>query len=233
MVLAARKDEGDVERDASGGEFFESAEACGGGGDFDHAVRMSFGPLLAEFDVALGAFLDAERVVDVFEERIKFKADVACFAFAVFEGIAESVLGFRDELIGHLPGDFFVGKALVEEGLEIVVESAGFDEVRDDDRIAGRARSAVLFELGDEVGVDAIEPEFRAGGDEGFEWAGHGGEGEQGTGSREQTPFVAGNFRTGYNLRLTGSGFRIQPGKLETSGSRNGWDQHSFVFLHG
>src|SRR5439155_24768659 len=78
----------------------------------------------------------------------------------------EDLLGVPDDAVGHLPGDLFVAQALAHELGEFLVEAAGFDQVGDDDWVTGGAGGAEGAIAGDEVRIDAVEPQLRPRGDE-------------------------------------------------------------------
>jgi hypothetical protein len=78
-----------------------------------------------------------------------------------------------DELIGQLPGDVLVFQPLAHERRKLLVEAAGFDQIGDDDWIrsgAGGAESAIA---GHQFGINRVEPDLGAGGDERLQRTSH------------------------------------------------------------
>jgi hypothetical protein len=101
----------------------------------------------------------------VLQQRIEFEADVTIVSAGLLPDGQEDVLSLLDEAIGHGPGDGGVVVTFGSEGGDFTVETAGLEQVGDDDGIAGSAGGSEGAVAGDELRVDGIEPEFGSGGD--------------------------------------------------------------------
>ena len=110
----------------------------------------------------------------VLQQRIDLETDVAVVAAGLLPDGQEDLLGVADQLVGHLPGDLAVVEPLPHQPLDVRVEPSGGHQIGHDDRVgrcAGGARGSIRA---DQVGVDRVEPEFRAGGQQGFDGIWHG-----------------------------------------------------------
>ena len=76
------------------------------------------------------------------------------------------LLRVGDELVVELPRDGRVVQAGVDQLRDALVESAGLDDVGDDDRVGRRSRDAPGALRFNQRRVDRVEPDFRAGGDQ-------------------------------------------------------------------
>ena len=127
---------------------------------------MASAPLLAQLDVLPRTLGDGQITVRIFKQRIQFEADIAVIATRLLPNGQKNFLGLAHEHIGKAPGDILIAEPFAHQAVEVLVEATAFDEIGDDDRVgggAGGAQGAVAF---DEVGIDRIEPQLGARGDE-------------------------------------------------------------------
>ena len=166
LVLRSREDQRHVQRHA-GRYPGARAPGCGRrGGHLDHAIAVSGRPAGAERDIAGHPLVVGQATVRILEERIELEAHPAVVASRRLPDLPKHLLRTAHQVVGERPGDRVVVVAGGDALRDPAVEASGLDEVGNDDRVArgpGRARRP---RLPDEVGIDRIEPEFRAAGDE-------------------------------------------------------------------
>src|ERR1700730_12885552 len=98
--------------------------------------------MLAQVDVLLRPFPLRHIPIRVFEERVQLETDVSVVSLRGFPYRPEYLLSLADKQIGDLPGNVMVAKPFAKKLHKGLIESAGFDQVGDDDRVRRRARSS-------------------------------------------------------------------------------------------
>ncbi len=173
LVLTLGEDQRDIQRDPCGRQLFQGIQTGRRGGHLDHPILMPLRPLLAQGDIPFDPLGVRDGGMDVFKERVKLEADVAVVALGLLPDGVEHFLGVVDEMVGHLPGDVGVILPFADQLGDVVIEAAGLDQVRDDDRVARRAACAQRPVGLHQLRVDRIEPDLSTGGNQGLKR--HGG----------------------------------------------------------
>ena len=172
-VLFRREGERDVERDSGRRQFLQSAQPARRVRHFDHAVGMARTPFLAQLDVESRAFRYRQIALGVFDERVQLKADIAVVAVRRVPDRKEDLLRLAHEHVGHGPGNFLILEAIAEQLGHFAIETAGLDQVRDDDRVGSRSSSAPGTIACDLVRIDGIEPQLCSRSNEGLQRGSH------------------------------------------------------------
>ena len=139
---------------------------AGVAGTFIMRLHLPVRPGLAQLDVAGHALGVRRTELGIFQQRIELEAHVAVVAVRLFPDRTKHGLRLAHQLVGHPPGDLLVGQLLLDQLLHVVVEAAGLDQVGDDDRIRGGAGGPQGPILGDQLGIDRIEPDLGATGNQ-------------------------------------------------------------------
>ena len=134
---------------------------------------MAAGPRESELDVPGDPFVVRHRQGGILDEWIELEAHPPVIPSRGLPDPQEFLLGAGDQTVRQRPGHPTVVDPRRHERGDPVVESAGLHEVGDDHRIARGAGGAGGVRLPDEAGIDRIEPQTRAGGDERGESGSH------------------------------------------------------------